>query len=115
IAGLSSYQPPTAAYVLALTGWTGQHRFYHGERPQTPGSIEPEDRAAGGIEIYYRSHSFLMTAGGMFLNSGYGHDEISGYKQCAVAQSTTLLPAKAQVTFGHLPRFDRWPSERDAN
>jgi hypothetical protein len=114
IAGLAAYRPPPAAYILAMTRHApAQHRFYHGERPRLQGWPAPE-RADGGVEIYYSSPSFLLTAGGMFLNSGYGHDEFTGYEQVAIAQSTTLLPTRADVTFADLIRFDRYPDERQA-
>lgn len=113
IAGLASYRPPPAAYILAMRRDIPafQHRFYHGARPQLPAS---GDQADGGVEIYYHSPSFLMTAGGMFLNSGYGHDEFTKFKQVAIAQSTTLLPTRADVRFADLIRFDPYPDERRA-
>ena len=114
IAGLATYRPSPAAYILAMTSHPpAQHRFYHGERPRLQGWPAPE-RADGGVETYYSSPSFLLTAGGMFLNSGYGHDEFTGYAQVAIAQSTTLLPTRADVTFADLIRFDRYPDERQA-
>ncbi len=33
-----------------------------------------------GLRLYYHSPSFLLSAGGQFLNSGYGYDEID-YRQ----------------------------------
>jgi hypothetical protein len=73
--GASSYRPPLAAYVLALDPNcpASFHRFYHGTRPRLPDS---PDIADGGLEFYYKSPSFLLSSGGMFLNSGYGHDEV---------------------------------------
>ncbi|WP_223643627.1 hypothetical protein, partial [Planococcus sp. 4-30] len=115
IAGLATYRPPVAAYILAMKPSTVaqafQHRFYHGKRPVLQGT---NDQAEGGIEIYYNSPSFLLTAGGTFLNSGYGGDEFTKYKQTAIAQSTTLLPTKADVRFADLIRFDPYPDERRA-
>ncbi|MGM1049416.1 MAG: hypothetical protein ACQEXX_25225 [Bacillota bacterium] len=117
IAGLAGYRPPPAAYILAMKrdnpNTAFQHRFYHGARPKLPGT---DDQADGGVEIYYSSPSFLLTAGGMFLNSGYGGDEWSfiNYKDTAIAQSTTLLPTRADVKFADLIRFDPYPDERTA-
>jgi Photosynthesis system II assembly factor YCF48 len=113
MAGLAAYRPAPAAYILAMKQDIPafQHRFYHGARPQVPASGE---QAEGGVEIYYKSPSFLLSAGGMFLNSGYGHDEYTKYKQTAIAQSTTLLPSRADVKFADLIRFDPYPDERRA-
>ncbi|MGE4043592.1 MAG: sialidase family protein [Acetobacteraceae bacterium] len=113
IGGLAAYRPPPAAYILAMQRDLPpfQHRFYHGARPKLPAS---DDQPDGGVEIYYRSPSFLLTAGGMFLNSGYGSDEFTKFKQVAVAQSTTLLPTQADLKFADLIRFDPYPDERRA-
>lgn len=115
IAGLATYRPPVAAYELAIKPdlpiEAFQHRFYHGNRPILRGA---DEQAEGGLEIYYSSPSFLLSAGGTFLNSGYGKDEFIGYKQTAIAQSTTLLPTKADVRFADLIRFDPYPDERRA-
>jgi hypothetical protein len=107
IAGTADYRPPPAAYILGMRPPREpvQHRFYHGARPRVP---EAEEDADGGVEIYFKSPSFQLTAGGMFLNSGYGGDEWTGYKQTAITQSTTLLPERADVTFADLIRFDRY-------
>ncbi|MCX4806937.1 hypothetical protein OG594_35855 [Streptomyces sp. NBC_01214] len=112
IAGSAAYRPPPAAYILAIRrdAYPAQHRFYHGDRPQL---IASPDSAEGGVEIYYNSPSFLLTAGGMFLNSGYGFDELDS-AQIAIAQSTTLLPTRADAKFADLIRFDPYPGERDA-
>jgi len=112
IVGLAQYRPPAAAYVLALTRHEpAQHRFYHGQRPTVRGG-EP---AGGGVEIYYSSPSFLLTAGGMFLNSGYGSDELTSYQQTGAVQATTLLPTGGNLKFEDLIRFDIYPGERLAN
>ncbi|MED2693805.1 hypothetical protein [Bacillus toyonensis] len=117
IAGLAAYRPPVAAYNLAMKREIPtrafQHRFYHGLRPKFPGT---DDQPDGGLEIYYSSPSFLLTAGGMFLNSGYGGDEwfFIKYKDTAIAQSTTLLPTQVDVKFADLIRFDPYPDERRA-
>ncbi|MEV7968146.1 hypothetical protein AB0O34_19480 [Sphaerisporangium sp. NPDC088356] len=120
IAGLSSYRPPAAAYVHALTKTEAvQHWLYHGERPAvrgfggTPLLASPEP-PAGGIEIYYSSPSFLLTAGGMFVNSGYGHDELMSFKNVGAVQSTTLLPTRADVRFEDVIRLDVYPDNRGA-
>ena len=114
IFGLSSYRPPTAAYQLLLDEQPAvQHRFYHGHPPRVTASPDDPD---GGVEIYYQSPSFMLTVGGMVLNSGYGHDEFFGCVQCAKAQSTTLMPTRGVIAgsdpagtplaFGDLIRFD---------
>ncbi|MFK4651082.1 hypothetical protein ABIF97_001016 [Bradyrhizobium japonicum] len=117
IASLSSYRPPPATYDLAMTTWGAeQHRFHHGKRPPLH---EADEDAEPGVEIYYRSPSFLFTAGGMWLNSGYGRDEFQGFKQVAIPQSTTLMFTRGfdvkdrpelDLTFVDLIRFDRWPN-----
>jgi len=70
--------------------------------------------ASPGIEVYYRSPSFLLTAGGSFLNSGYGHDEIdvpgvNRFEQTSRAQATTLIPTRAETRFHDLIRFEPYP------
>jgi hypothetical protein len=115
MAGLAAYRPPPAAYILAMQREIPpfQHRFYHGLRPKLPGT---DDQADGGVEIYYKSPSFLLTAGGMFLNSGYGGDEtpFSNFEQTAIAQATSLLPTRKYVKFADLIRFEPYPDERRA-
>jgi len=113
LSGLASYRPPPAAYILAMRNDlpAHQHRFFHGQRPQPNGS---RDKPDGGVEIYYRSQSFLLTAGGMFLNSGYGLDELTKYKQVGAAQSTTLMPTRSDLNFSDLIRFDPYPDFRRA-
>jgi hypothetical protein len=107
ICGPAPYRPPPAAYVVAVGGGgAAMHRFHHGSRPRLTGSLEQADP---GIEIYFRSPSFLLTAGGTFLNSGYGFDVLTSRKQVAVAQATTLIPTRASVPFADLIRFDPWP------
>ena len=104
--GPTGYDMPPAAHLLAATDYPAiQHRFSHGHRPAVDGSPQPED-PDGGVEIYYRTSTFLLTAGGVFLNSGYGHDDLTRYKQVAVTQSTTLMPTRADLTFDELIRFD---------
>ncbi|MFJ5549434.1 hypothetical protein, partial [Streptomyces sp. NPDC093225] len=109
ISGLAAYRPPPAAYVLAMTPppTPMQHRIYHGVRPEV---YEADELADGGVEIYYRSPSFLLAAGGMFLNSGYGWDDnpVTHYKDVAVAQATTLIPTRTDPTFVELIRFERY-------
>jgi hypothetical protein len=105
---------PAAAYSLArLRHGPSQHRFYHGVQPQLAAS---DDIADGGVEIYFRSPSFLLSAGGMFPNSGYGSDAspFNNFKQVAIAGSTTLLPTRADVAFADLIRFDTFQDPRDA-
>ena len=113
IASLARYRPPPAAYSAALTQHEPvQHSFYHGVRPEMP---EADEVAEGGVEIYYKSPSFLLSAGGMFLNSGYGLDELQGYAQVAIAQSTTLIPWRADADFADLVRFEPYPGDHDAD
>ncbi|MFJ3658251.1 tetratricopeptide repeat protein, partial [Streptomyces nigra] len=112
IAGTSTYRPPPAAYMwgMGVDNPTSLHRFYHGKRPQL---VAAGEDAEGGLEIYYKSPSFLMSAGGMFLNSGYGRDEIDLFKdaweQTSRAQATTLIPTRADVKFHDLIRFQPHP------
>ena len=112
IAGTAAYRPPPEAYTLAMTTSHApvQHRFYHGVRPKPTGSPDFPD---GGVEIYFRSPSFLLSAGGIFLNSGMGHDEypVIRFKDSAVALSTTVIPTKADVRFEELIRFDPYPAD----
>jgi hypothetical protein len=106
--GPTAYDMPQAAYVLGLgTHPPVQHVFSHGHRPRLFG-VPPPELPDGGVEIYYRTSTFLLSAGGLFLNSGYGHDDLppSNYKQVAVAQSTTLVPVRADLKFDQLVRFD---------
>ena len=70
-----------------------------------PGS---DEAARGGVEIYSASPSFLISAGGMFLNSGYGNDAWH-LKDVAIAQSTTLIPTLAEPKYHELIRFDPYP------
>jgi len=116
IAGAAAYRPPPAAYELALKrdSKPSLHRFFHGTRPRLPAS--PED-AAAGFEMYYQSPSFLLSAGGIFLNSGYGHDEIgigskTAWEQTSRAQAATLIPTRADVGFDELIRFEAYPDPR---
>ena len=114
IAGTSSYRPPPAAYALALQPDlpASLHTFYHGLRPRLTDRCS--ENAEGGLEIYYKSPSFLMSAGGNFLNSGYGKDELgrpikNAWEQTSRAQAATLIPTKADVEFADLIRFEPWP------
>jgi hypothetical protein len=112
ISGTAAYRPPPAAYILAMNrnNPASLHRFYHGTRPRLRGST---DIADGGLEIYYNSPSFLLSAGGMFLNSGYGHDEfdigVQAWEQTSRAQATTLIPTRADTKFADLIRFEPYP------
>ena len=115
IPATSSYRPPPAAYRLAMERRGPiQHRFVHGQRPPMPRSPENAD---GGVEIYFSSPSFLLSAGGMFLNSGYGRDEfeapgLKAFAQAARAQAITLLPTRADLSFADAIRFDPFPDFR---
>ncbi|MFC4456568.1 hypothetical protein [Deinococcus sonorensis] len=112
ISASATYRPPPAAYILAMKrdNPPSLHRFYHGTRPRLRGS---PDIAEGGLEIYYHSPSFLLSAGGSFLNSGYGHDEIDigkeAWEQTSRAQATTLIPTQADTRFHDLIRFEPYP------
>jgi hypothetical protein len=114
LSATAAYRPPLAAYMLAMNPDTPAclHRFYHGTRRQLPLS---SDIAEGGLEIYYRSPSFLLSAGGMFLNSGYGTDDISipgsrpAWRDTSRAQATTLIPTRADTRFADLIRFEPYP------
>lgn len=112
LGGASSYRPPPAAYTLALDRNTpaSLHRFFHGHRPRLPAGEDADP----GLEIYYHSPSFLLTAGGQFLNSGYGSDEVDlfskqAWEQTARAQATTLIPTRADTRFHDLLRFEPYP------
>ena len=113
IAGLADYRPPPAAYLAALEPVEAvQHWFYHGTRPEL---TEADEVAEGGVELYHATPTFLLSAGGSFLNSGYGSDELTGYHQVAIAQSATLIPRRADPLFGGLVRFDPFPGDHDAD
>lgn len=112
-AGLAAYRPPPAAYILAMKrdNPPSLHRFYHGKRPRLTAS--PDD-AEGGLEIYHHSPSFVISAGGSFLNSGYGRDQISigsklAWQQTSRAQATNVIPSLADTAFHDLIRFEPWP------
>jgi hypothetical protein len=114
IAATSSYRPPPAAYILAMRTDVppSLHIFHHGLRPRLTDRCS--ENAEGGLEIYFRSPSFLMSAGGNFLNSGYGKDEIgrpikNKWEQTSRAQAATLIPTRADVRFADLIRFEPWP------
>jgi hypothetical protein len=112
IAATAAYRPPAAAYAVAMLRDLppASHRFYHGVRPRLPKAGE---NAEGGLEMYFRSPSFLLTAGGSFLNSGYGSDEFDTFKQAweqtSRAQAATLIPTKANTLFHDLIRFEPVP------
>jgi hypothetical protein len=112
VAATSAYRPPPAVYAVAMgrNVPAAMHRFYHGVRPQLPAAGED---AEGGVELYYRSPSFLISAGGTFLNSGYGRDEFDTFKeaweQTSRAQATTLIPTRADTLFHDLVRFEPVP------
>jgi hypothetical protein len=115
ISATATYRPPQAAYVLAMdpdrTNPPYLHRFYHGTRPQLAAAL---DTAESGLEIYYRSPSFLLSVGGMFLNSGYGNDEVSigkkhAWEETSRAQATTLIPTHFDTLFVDLIRFEPYP------
>ncbi|MDM7989085.1 hypothetical protein [Arthrobacter sp. zg-Y877] len=112
IAGTGAYRPPVAAYEIALNRGLlpAFHRFYHGDRPVLPAG----EKAEGGVEIYYHTPAFVLSAGGMFLNSGYGSDEITigtknAWEQTSRAQATTMIPTRADALFHELIRFEPYP------
>ncbi|MFD8493802.1 LGFP repeat-containing protein [Amycolatopsis sp. NPDC059657] len=108
IATFSSYLPPRAAIWRAMDkSEPYQQTFYHGNRPKMSYSPDNPDPA---VEIYSSSPSFLLTAGGVWTNSGYGYDVRRSYKLVGSAQSTTLMPTKniaghGEVKFEDLIRF----------
>jgi hypothetical protein len=114
LVGLSNYRPPAAAYRLTRPKDVApyQHRFHHGQRAPLSG-FPPPEAPDPGVEIYYRSRSFLLSAGGVFLNSGYGHDEFTSYDHVVYALPTALLPTRGEVTFADLIQFSPWPNNRD--
>jgi hypothetical protein len=110
LVGFAAYRPPPQAYSLALTTYPPvQHTIYHGNRPRVEGTSDVPD---AGVEIYYKSPSFLLSAGGSRLNSGYGNDWIHP-KDVAIAQSTTLIPTRAEPRFSELIRFDPHENQFD--
>lgn len=121
IVGVSGYQPPRTALHRAMdkTGAAYQHAFHHGNRPKLSFS---QDTASPGIEVYSNSPSFLLSAGGIWGNSGYGMDELRGSKLYSRAQATTLMPTRnspnRETRTDDLIRFDgfhnsRGPADRD--
>lgn len=115
LAGTAAFRPTPAAYIVALdrTVPAGVHRFFHGTRPVLPAS---GDLAESGLEIYAKSPSFMITAGGSFLDSGYGSDEIGApvfslyaWEQTSRAQATTLIPTRLDSAFHDLLRFEPYP------
>src|SRR6266536_269178 len=112
VASTSTYRPPPAAYAVAMTAVRPHlHRFYHGNRPVLPAG-EP---AEPGLEIYYRSPSFVLSAGGSFLNGGYGRDALDipgkdAWEQTSRAQAVTLIPTRLETrAFCDLLRFEHYP------
>ncbi len=112
LAGLAAYRPPPAAYELALRRDNPQfaHRFHSAIRPRLPAAGED---AEASVELYYSSPSFLISAGGNFLNSGYGSDEIDigkdAWEQTSRAQATTLIPTRSDASFHDLLRCEPYP------
>jgi hypothetical protein len=116
IAATAAYRPPPAAYKLALDHQVppSTHRFHHGRRPRLPVLTGEGEDVDPGIEVYHRSPSFLLSAGGSFLNSGYGHDEldlfVQAFEQTSRAQATTLIPTRGDThAFHDLIRFEPYP------
>ncbi|TCO57067.1 LGFP repeat-containing protein [Actinocrispum wychmicini] len=105
--GLSSYLPPASAIRNAMVKGTTQETFYHGNRPRL--SYSPDD-AAPGVEIYSSSPSYLISAGGVWLPSGYGRDEwydrLGTNENYGSVQSTTLMPTRANTNRDNFIRFD---------
>ena len=115
LSGLAPYRPPPAAYILAMRqdNPPSLHRFYHGARPMLPEG----EQADPGLEIYNHSPSFLISAGGSFLNSGYGSDEVDlfskqAWEQTSRAQATTIISMRAEAAFCDLVRFEPYPDPR---
>jgi hypothetical protein len=112
LGALATYRPVPLVYEIALGKHEGGcfHRFYHGNRPRLPSS---PDEADGGVEIYDKAPSYLISAGGSFLNSGYGRDEFDLYKQAweqtSRAQAVTIIPQRADALFHDLVRFEPYP------
>lgn len=118
-AGLSSYQPPPAAIYRAMIKGTYQETFFHGYRPRLSYSA---DDPSPGIEIYSSSPSFLLSAGGVWLPSGYGMDEwydrIGTNENYGTPQSTTLMPTRNHPTVylnrDQFIRFDGYSNQSPA-
>jgi hypothetical protein len=115
LAGLSSYLPPPSAVRNAMVKTTTQETFYHGNRPRLSYS---DDDPAPGVEIYSSSPSYLITAGGGWLPSGYGRDEwyerIGSNENYGSVQSTTLMPTNANTNRDSLIRFDGYSDQSPA-
>ncbi|GAA2832113.1 hypothetical protein [Crossiella cryophila] len=113
IASMTWYLPPNSAIrtSMARPDQPYQVAYYHGERPRLSFANE---NAAGGVEIYAQSKSFTVTAGGMWLPSGYGLDEwfnrFADNENYAWAQATTLMPVRnhksAPTMWENLIRFN---------
>jgi LGFP repeat-containing protein len=116
--GLSTYLPPGSAIRNAMVKGKTQETFYHGNRPRLSYST---DDPAPGIEIYSSSPSYLISAGGVWLPSGYGRDEwyskIGTNENYGVVQSTTLMPSRSNTIRDNFIRFDGYsgnsPAGRD--
>ncbi|MDG4787772.1 hypothetical protein O7626_17815 [Micromonospora sp. WMMD1102] len=112
ISSTAAYRPPPAAYILAMEHDHPEylHRFHHGTRPRPRGSTDSVD---AGVEIYFRSPSFLISAGGAFQNGGYGYDEYdfgkNSWRGTSRAQATTLIPTRVDTRFHELVRFEPYP------
>ncbi len=64
-----------------------------------------------GVEIYSSSPSYLISAGGIWMESGYGYDEYTGYKQVAIPLPITLMPSKEGVDRKEFIRIDGFPDK----
>jgi hypothetical protein len=94
-------------------GTVGTNHDYDMALKGRPRWFRSDDDAEGGVEIYYQSPSFLLNAGGSFLNSGYGHDAIANfvkqYASVSRAQPIVLIPTGADLSVADLIRFEPWP------
>lgn len=62
-----------------------------------------------GVEIYSSSGSYLISAGGIWMESGYGYDEYTGYKQVAIPLPITLMPTREGADRNEFIRIDGFP------
>ncbi len=79
---LSPYRPPLAMVDLMMNN-QGKHyyqRFRH-----------------SGVELFASTPDFLISAGGIWMESGHGYDEWIGYKDCSIPLATVVMPSERGV------------------
>jgi hypothetical protein len=103
---LSDYRVPDIVLDLIMTPDHRSYfqRFSHGTRTGVVPS--PANGVRGGIEVYSSEPEYLISAGGVWRESGYGYDEFQKYKSCAWPLPTTIMPSRAGLDIGGLDRSD---------